>query len=139
MSYWTDNQIFNDLANQHTKYGATQIVATRARNLTQDHELLSYSEALSWVITGEGPLDIFNRITAKQRLDQNIQAIVDDTVKYVSDPAVISAINDTIDYAKQHNQLTYQIDGLMDYQIPRVEVLTHMILTKLDQQNIHLI
>lgn len=139
MSYWTDNQIFNDLADQHTKYGATQIVAARARNLTQDHELLSYSEALSWVITGKGPLDIFNRITAKQRLDQNIQAIVDDTVKYVSDPAVISAINDTIDYAKQHNQLTYQIDGLMDYQIPRVEVLTHMILTKLDQQNIHLI
>ena len=139
MSYWIDNQIFNDLTDRHTKYGATQIVATRARNLTRDYELLSYSEALSWVITGEGPLDIFNRVTAKQRLDQNIKAVVDDTIKYVFDPAVIAAINATIDYTKQHNQLAYQIDGLTNYQIPRVEVLTHMILTKLDQQNIHLI
>lgn len=117
-------------------FRATNLVANLARELANRYDnLILYSEAIHWVLTGEKPniLGEDNKVKYKFRSKKKLPHV--DILCNIDDPIIKSAVQSSFTKSKKLGHLTYVYNNISDeYEQARVRILSRMLWYKYDEE-----
>lgn len=135
MSITDGQETFEKLAAQTNRYAAVYMIAKEARKRAEQcNNLISHSEALSWVLTGEKPKKL---VLAEKRGQSMIpqsyfRTAVHNELVEIEDDEVRQALALSLKLTRKNQNLVYVYNQIQDEpRRARVRILTRMIWDKI--------
>lgn len=129
MRYSADRHTYTELTDKvGNPYNAVSLIAAMARKLAEDNDnVISHSEALSWVLHGERPC-----LESRRRYIQNVTkhkiSYIDDLLSGVDDNYVCDSVRRSVELSEKNRHLIYVYKDVDDEpRRARVRILTRMI------------
>lgn len=130
MSIVDGHETYEALAEKTNRYEAVRMIAAEARKrANQCNNLISHSEAISWVLTGEKP----SKLVVAERRGKNLMSdslvtdILQDTLCMIDDIQIQRAVESSVKKTIRAKDLVYTYNNIQDEsRQARVRVLTRM-------------
>lgn len=135
MSIVDGQETYKVLAEKTNRYAAIRMIAAEARKrANQCNNMISHSEAISWVLTGEKP----KKLVLAEKRGQSIipqsyfNTVVHDELVEIEDDEVRQAVACSLKLTRENQNLVYVYNKIQDEpRRARVRILTRMIWDKI--------
>lgn len=138
MSILDGQQMFEELSERTNRYAAVYMIAKEARRRAEKcNNLISHSEALTWVLTGNKPETLVRAERRGQSMsgNSNIEDFIDSYLSLVDDREVADAARDSIQQTLREANLVYMYINIQDEpRRSRVRIITRMLWDQIRKQ-----